>query len=154
MSEKPVANVVIQPAILYSVTVLSILLLDWVVPLPLTRMSWVPWAGGIAFILAWLFWLWGAVSMRRAGTNILPINPSTALVAVGPFRISRNPLYLALSVSVVALFAIFNTWWGLVVLLPYQLAMHFWVVLREERYLEAQFGDAYREYCRSVRRWI
>lgn len=154
MSEKPVANVVIQPAILYIVTVVSIPLLDFLAPLPLTRMSWVPWAGGIAFILAWFFWLWGAVSMRRAGTNILPINPSTALVAVGPFRITRNPLYLALFVTVVALSAIFNTWWGLVVLLPYQLAMHFWVVLREERYLEAQFEDAYREYCRSVRRWI
>lgn len=154
MSAKSVANVAIQPALLYIFTIVAIPLLQWLAPLSLSSAPWTPQAGVVICGLAWLFWLWGAIAMRRAGTNILPINPSTALVAVGPFRITRNPLYVALFVSVACLALIFDTWWGFVLLLPYQLAMHFGVVLREEAYLLAKFEDRYRDYCRSVRRWV
>ena len=92
--------------------------------------------------------------MRAAGTNVRPSLPATAIVTTGPFRFSRNPLYCSLTLLYLGLTAIFNTWWGLIVLVPLLLVMHFGVVLREERYLERKFGDTYRQYRMSVRRYL
>ena len=80
---------------------------------------------------------------RRAGTAVEPWRPSTALVTDGVYRLTRNPIYLAMD-SVVA-----------VALLPPLLALvQFGVVSREERCLERRFGDEYRRYRASVRRWM
>ena len=56
--------------------------------------------------------------MHAAGTNISPLRPATAVVTTGPFRFSRNPLYLALTLLYLGLTLAFNTWWGIVVLVP------------------------------------
>jgi protein-S-isoprenylcysteine O-methyltransferase Ste14 len=149
-----VPAVVIQPALLYGATVAAIPVLHWLWPLSIVASQPVRVVGALLFIVASVFWSWGAGTMRRAGTNILPINPTVSLVKTGPFRISRNPLYVALAVTVIGVSLIFNTWWGIVLFVPYQLVMHFGVVLREEVYLQQLFGDAYRAYCLEVRRWL
>jgi protein-S-isoprenylcysteine O-methyltransferase Ste14 len=87
--------------------------------------------------------------MRRAGTNIRPDQPTLALVTDGAFRFSRNPLYLAATGLYVGVALLVDALWPLVLLIP-MLA----VVAREERYLEAKFGDAYRAYKARVRRWL
>ena len=83
--------------------------------------------------------------MQAAGTNVNPALPTTAIVASGPFRFSRNPLYLALTLLYLGLTLAFNTWWGIVVLVPVLIIMHRGVVLREERYLDQKFGETYRQ---------
>jgi protein-S-isoprenylcysteine O-methyltransferase Ste14 len=75
-------------------------------------------------------------------------------VATGPFRFSRNPLYVALTLIYVGLALLTNALWVLVLIVPVLLLMHYGVVRREERYLEAKFGDAYRAYRSSVRRYL
>ncbi len=92
--------------------------------------------------------------MQAAGTNINPYRPSTAIVTSGPFRYSRNPLYLALTLLYLGLTLAFNTWWGIVVLLPLVVVMDRGVVLGEERYLEQKFGESYRRYRSEVRRYL
>jgi protein-S-isoprenylcysteine O-methyltransferase Ste14 len=92
--------------------------------------------------------------MQAAGTNVNPALPTTAIVASGPFRFSRNPLYLALTLLYLGLTLAFNTWWGIVVLIPVLIIMHRGVVLREERYLEQKFGETYRHYRSKVRRYL
>ena len=98
-----------------------------------------------------------ALAMRRfraAGTNIPTPLPSTALVAGGPYRFSRNPIYLALTLIFLGLAAAANSLW-LLLLLPAVLAvMHYGVVLREERYLGGKFGERYLDYKARVRRWL
>jgi protein-S-isoprenylcysteine O-methyltransferase Ste14 len=92
--------------------------------------------------------------MKRAGTNILPTQPALALVRDGPFRRTRNPLYIA-AVGVYLGVAFWVD--GLVpfLLLPLVLAgLHWAVVMPEERYLEGKFGDAYRTYRSQVPRWL
>src|SRR4029434_8133859 len=79
---------------------------------------------------------------------------TTAIVASGPFRFSRNPLYLALTLLYLGLTLAFNTWWGIVVLVPVLIIMHRGVVQREERYLEQKFGETYRQYRSKVRRYL
>jgi protein-S-isoprenylcysteine O-methyltransferase Ste14 len=80
--------------------------------------------------------------------------PTTALVAAGPFRFSRNPLYVALTLVYVALALLTNALWVLVLIVPVLFVTHYGVVRREERYLEAKFGDAYRAYRSRVRRYL
>ena len=80
--------------------------------------------------------------------------PVLALVNVGPYRFSRNPLYLAMSIALLGVGLASNTYWTLL-LLPLAMAyMHFYVILLEERHLERLFGDEYLAYKSRVRRWI
>jgi protein-S-isoprenylcysteine O-methyltransferase Ste14 len=104
---------------------------------------------GAAFVVAS-----GAVLMKSAGTNVRPDRPTTAIIQRGPYRVSRNPLYMALTLAYLGLTIPINTWWCVLFLPPILLAMHFGVVLREEHYLERKFGDAYHNYCRRVRRYL
>src|SRR5262249_20687635 len=72
----------------------------------------------------------------------------------GPFRYTRNPMYVALMLLYVAgVLAIGNVWVA-ILLLPVFLALHYGVIIREERYLKAEFGGQYEEYQGRVRRWI
>jgi len=98
--------------------------------------------------------LWGIVTMRRARTNIYPGLPATALVTDGPFRFTRNPLYVALAILFAGLSLEVDMAWGFVVLVPLLLVMHYGVIRREERYLEGKFGDAYRAYLGRVPRYL
>ena len=92
--------------------------------------------------------------MRRAGTNIRPDRPATVIVTDGPFRFSRNPLYLSLTLVYVGIASMMNALWPLLLLVPLLLIVQRGVVLREERYLEAKFGETYRSYKTRVRRWF
>ena len=92
--------------------------------------------------------------MLDAGTNIRPNLPAKAIVTSGPFRFSRNPLYCSLTLLYLGLSAFLNTWWSLILLVPLLLVMHVGVVRREERYLERKFGEEYRRYRSSVRRYL
>jgi protein-S-isoprenylcysteine O-methyltransferase Ste14 len=91
---------------------------------------------------------------RRAGTRPLPWTPTEALVTSGPFRLTRNPMYLGMAVLYVGLALAFGLLWALVVLPVVLLAVDRLVIVREERYLERAFGEDYRAYRRRVRRWI
>lgn len=97
---------------------------------------------------------WGSATMHLAGTNVRPDRPATALVTGGPFRFSRNPLYLSLITLYLGITLFCNVMWALILLVPVLAFVHWRIVLREEKYLEAKFGDAYRDYKTRVRRWI
>ena len=92
--------------------------------------------------------------MRRAGTNISPSRPTTILVTSGPFRFSRNPLYVAGAVLLLGLALALNNLWGILALIPLSLVMHYGVILKEERYLDEKFGAPYRQYRLTVRRYF
>ena len=92
--------------------------------------------------------------MLAAETNINPFKPTMSIVSSGPFRFTRNPLYLALTLIYAGLTLVLNTWWCVVLLAPVLLLIHFGVVAREERYLERKFGGSYRQYRARVRRYL
>ena len=120
-----------------------------VLPQPAAR-----WIGIALCVAGAALILWGIVTMRRARTNIYPGLPATALVTDGPFRFTRNPLYVALAILFAGLALEVDMLWGFLVLMPLLLVMHYGVIRREERYLEGKFGDAYRAYCARVRRYL
>lgn len=98
--------------------------------------------------------LWGERTMHGAGTNVDPSKPSTAIVTSGPFRFTRNPLYLFLIGIYLGVTVAVASAWPFVFLVPMLLVLHFGIVRREERYLEAKFGERYRAYKARVRRWL
>ena len=93
-------------------------------------------------------------TMKAAGTNVHPSKPSLTIVRGGPFRFTRNPMYLALCLLQVALGFFLNDWITLLFVVPLAVVFHYGVVLREEQYLAAKFGEPYLQYKSQVRRWI
>jgi protein-S-isoprenylcysteine O-methyltransferase Ste14 len=91
---------------------------------------------------------------RRAGTSMIPFNPSTALVTSGPYRFTRNPMYLGMAFLYVGLAVAFDLIWALIVLPFVIAAVDQLVIAREEAYLVRKFGQPYCDYMARVRRWL
>jgi protein-S-isoprenylcysteine O-methyltransferase Ste14 len=85
---------------------------------------------------------------------MIPVRPATALITEGPFRFTRNPLYLSLALLYLGIALGLGVLWPIVLLPALMLLVQQLVVLREEAYLESRFGDAYRTYRKRVRRWL
>jgi protein-S-isoprenylcysteine O-methyltransferase Ste14 len=96
----------------------------------------------------------GFREMRRAETNVDPRQPTTAIVTEGPYRFTRNPLYLSMTLIYAGITALANAL-PAAVLFPIVLRIvRRGVIEREERYLERKFGDEYLIYKARVRRWL
>lgn len=96
----------------------------------------------------------GILALRRAGTSPNPRRPTTALVVSGPYQFTRHPLYLSMAAIYAGAALGTNAFWALV-LLPAAVALiDRGPMVREERYMERKFGDAYRAYKAKVRRWM
>ena len=149
-----VPNVLVLPPLLYGVALAVGFLLQWIDPRPVFSSNAGYWVGGVLLAFGVVLAIWGRRVMERAGTNVNPTLPTTVLVATGPFGFSRNPLYVALTLMYVGLAVLANALWVLVLLFPVLIIMHYGVVRREERYLEAKFSESYREYRSRVRRYL
>ena len=116
---------------------------------------WLAWTGGGCLLLLGLaLGKWGEDTLRRAGTSVNPVEPTTAIVTQGPFRFSRNPLYLSLTLAYLGISLLVNALWPLLLLPPLLVVVAWGVIAREERYLEAKFGALYLGYKARVRRWL
>ncbi len=104
--------------------------------------------GGILLALT------GLMLFRMAGTSPNPTRPTTGLVGRGPYRLTRNPMYLGLASVHAGISLLFNALWPLAALLPVLILIRWLVIAREERYLKQKFGEEYEEYARRVRRWF
>lgn len=97
---------------------------------------------------------WSVRTMQRHGTSVRPDQPALALVEDGPFRYSRNPIYLGMTLGYTGITLLLNNLWG-IVLLPVLLTfVRRGVIEPEERYLTARFGEQCVDYTRRVRRWF
>lgn len=116
-----------------------------------------PWGGvvGVALIAAGVAIMPPVLlRFRRAGTAFNPHKPASALITDGPYRLSRNPAYVALTLWYLGAGLLLNNGSVLLLAIPVLLAMDRWVVPREERHLEAKFGEQYLRYKSAVRRWL
>jgi len=148
-------GVVAFPPFIWLVSaVISALVHFFLIRLPIMSYSACLVCGIVLVILAPTL-AWSAlVAMRTAGTNVNPAKPALTIVGGGPFRFTRNPMYLALCLLQIALGFFLNDWITLVFVVPLALVFHYGVILREERYLAAKFGEPYLELKREVRRWL
>jgi protein-S-isoprenylcysteine O-methyltransferase Ste14 len=97
---------------------------------------------------------WAVGWFRRTGQDLKPWTPTTELIVRGPYRFSRNPIYLAMMLVTLGIGGLLARGWIAVLALLALLIVHFSAVLPEERYLEEKFGEPYRQYKASVRRYL
>ena len=160
MNDTPAtAQVIIRPPLGWGLAVLAGLALQWLEPLPFLLLGlpagWPDlWLGVVMFLLALALAVWAIATMTRAGSNVPTNRPTTTIVESGPYRFTRNPIYLGMFGGQIGLALAFDSLWLLLMLVPFALVIRYGVVAREEAYLERKFGDVYRSYRSRVRRWL
>jgi protein-S-isoprenylcysteine O-methyltransferase Ste14 len=155
-SSDDTAGVIAPPPLLYGAALAAGLALDFLVlRVPTGLPAAVRFGLATVCVLAALVLIGGALTgFRRAGTPAEPWQASTAIVTDGVYGYTRNPMYLAMALFYGAIAVAADSLITLLFLFPLLVVVHYGVVLREERYLERKFGDAYRHYKFAVRRWI
>jgi protein-S-isoprenylcysteine O-methyltransferase Ste14 len=122
-------------------------------------MSFIPWSnrgiiGAVVVACSIGLYGWCLISFRRAGTTVDLARPTTAIVTNGPYRFSRNPIYVSLTLLCIGVAIQVDSLWVLLLTIPSILIVHFMVILKEEKYLSEKFGEEYVQYKKSVRRWL
>src|SRR5947207_15174488 len=154
-SEPDVANLgLIRPPFVYLGSIALGLVLHLLWPARLVPLSVSTPAGAIVTVLAIALFVSAVRTLRAAGTPIPGNRPTTAIVRTGPYRFSRNPIYLAFSLLQLGLSIWVNSLALLLTLIPAFALMSLLVIPREERYLEARFPGDYSSYKAAVRRWL
>src|SRR5947208_16257218 len=130
------ANVIVRPPIAWALAVLAGRALNWLMPLPfLPAAVSAGWLGAIVFAPALALVAWAIATMTRAGSNVPTRLPTTTIVEIGPYRFTRNPIYLGMLLGLIGL-AIATSLWLLIALVPFAFVIRYGVVAREEAYLE------------------
>ena len=149
------AQVVIRPPLAWGLAILAGLALNWLVPLHFLPADLrAGWLGAMVFVLALALFTWAVVTITRAGSNVPTNRPTTTIVESGPYRFTRNPIYVAMFLALIGLAVAFDSLWPFITLVLFALVIRYGVVAREEAYLERKFGDVYRGYRSRVRRWL
>jgi protein-S-isoprenylcysteine O-methyltransferase Ste14 len=116
--------------------------------------AWGTVVGALLLIAAVGLFQFAVASFKHAQTSPKPHKPTTAIVTSGPFRYTRNPIYVAFTLAQVGIALSSRSGWILALVVPVLALVRYGVVAREERYLERKFGDEYVSYRARVRRWL
>ena len=151
------ARVIAPPPLIGLGALLLGLALDWILPADLVTTVLPLWTrlvlGGALVAGGFILMQTAKRAFQNLGTEVKPWLPSTQIVASGPYGYMRNPMYVAGLLIIGGLALALASDWTLVMLVPTAIVLHYGVVLREERYLERKFGDAYRQYRQAVSRY-
>jgi protein-S-isoprenylcysteine O-methyltransferase Ste14 len=148
------SGVRVPPPLIYLLALLLGLVLDRRLHVPFLShgvarvLGWPLVGGGLALVV------WFARTMQGADTTLRTDKPVSSLVQNGPFRYSRNPGYLSLTMLYAGIAILRNALWAILLLPLVGYVIQGKVIEREERYLERTFGEEYLAYKRRVRRWV
>ena len=147
-------GVPIAPPLLFVIPILALGVIEWFIPTSVIDGAprWI--LGALFFVAGIALTGSGFVTQKRAGTDPIPFNPSTRIVAHGLYRFTRNPMYIGFALTTFGLAILVDSTWMLLAIPIGLVSIDRIVVVREERYLERKFGEEYLSYKRRVRRWI
>ncbi len=148
------ADTITIPPLIYLAFFVVGFALDYVWPIAVLPQILQYGVGLAMVVLSGVIIAWTLPMFRRARTSFDVRKSTTVLITDGPFRFSRNPGYLALSLLYAGIAVIADSLWVLALLAPALFVMHYGVIAREELYLERKFGSQYFEYKARVRRWL
>lgn len=152
--EKDSPGIAIHPMIIYCLFALVGFGLERVWPLPYPAMPILEYVGYAFIALGMLLLLMASREFSTHNTTDSCSGCSTALISTGPFRFSRNPVYLGLLIMFIGFSMTSSNLWLLIVIVPMCLTVYQMVIAKEEVYLAAKFGEEYNHYKASVRRWV
>ncbi len=147
-------HVNVPPPVIFATGFITAYILERVFPLLLFIGYPFKLVGWFFGIVSMLIAISGVIVMLRARTNIHPHRAANHLVSGGPFRFSRNPLYLSQVLLTIAAALYLDICWAFLTLAPVVIIIQNYVIRREENHLEAKFGAEYLQYKRRTRRWI
>jgi protein-S-isoprenylcysteine O-methyltransferase Ste14 len=145
---------VARPPLVYLGSIALGVILHFVRPVSLLPRGVSSRFGAAVILFAIGLFVFAVRTFRAAGTPVPGNQPTTTIVGSGPYRFSRNPIYLAFSLFQLGIALWVNTLWLVLTLLVAMAIMSLVVIPREERYLEARFPSEYPPYKASVRRWL
>ena len=145
---------ILRPPLVYLAAIALGLLLEGVWPVAFVPGTVNAPLGVTTVLVAVALFVSAVRTLRAAGTPVPGDRPTTLIVRAGPYRYSRNPIYLAFSLLQLGIALWANNLWLLITLVPAVALMSFVVVPREERYLESHFAPDYLPYKAAVRRWL
>jgi protein-S-isoprenylcysteine O-methyltransferase Ste14 len=150
-----VANLgLVRPPFVYLISLVAGAMIQLAKPLPFLPGTLARPIGLPLVVVAIALFSYSVLKFRAAGTPVPARKPTTVIVRTGPYRFSRNPIYLAFSLLQLGIAIWVNSVWLLATLVGAVALMHFVVIPREERYLERKFGAPYLDYKAIVRRWL
>jgi protein-S-isoprenylcysteine O-methyltransferase Ste14 len=153
-NERDRADIILLPPLIYlGGLVVGFIVESWI-PTTLGDRGLLTVLGVAGLVAGGLLGAWGDVTMKRAGTSPFPWKATKAIVDSGPYRFTRNPLYVAQALMHAGIAALGDSSWALAALLPVLVVVRYGVIKPEEEYLTRKFGDAYVAYARRVRRWL
>ena len=152
MTENPSGAV--HPTFFMVLWALLTLVLSYLWPLDLPQVSYLKMAARVIVVAGGLLLLWAQFALWRQGTTADHNKPTVTLVTGGPYRISRNPIYLGLVLLFTGIALAYGKIWGLVLVVPFAVVLHFRTILPEENYLARTFGERFVRYRNTVRRWL
>lgn len=141
----------LPPPLVYVAALWGAWELNKLLPLAFPELAGPGWA---LVVLGGSLLLWAVWTMFRHKTTVNPYKEVAHLVQGGPFRFSRNPIYLADSVIYSGVMLIWGNLWPLLLYPLVWAAIRYGVIRNEEAHLAARFGEAYAQYRKQVRRWI
>jgi protein-S-isoprenylcysteine O-methyltransferase Ste14 len=145
---------VVRPPLVVLVSLLAGAVLTVAWPLPFFPSVLRLPVGSLLVAMAMALFSYSIRQLRMAGTPVPGNKPTTVIVRTGPYRFSRNPIYLAFFVLHLGLAIWVNSLWLVATVIPTVVIIAVVVVPREERYLTERFGAEYLHYKASVRRWL
>ena len=145
--------IALPPFIYLSGLVLGVIL-HWFYPLAFLPGKLTLSLGTLCILVSIVLVVTAMRAFRKAKTNIDTRKPTTSIVTAGPYRFSRNPIYLSMTLLFVGIAILVNSLWILLALIPVLVMMRFGVIDREEIYLAKKFGEEYIRYKARVRRWL
>ena len=151
-------NVRIPPPLLFAMPLLTGFIVQHFVPTHIVHGAYaervIRMVGWAEMAIALALNGWAIATFNRLQTSVIPRRRARTLAYEGPYKLTRNPMYLGFTVLYIGITFVANAFWPLV-FLPEAIALTYLFAIRlEEAYLTREFGDAYRDYCSRVRRWI
>jgi len=153
-ADKHGPGVRLQPPIIYAISILSAIGLNNIWPQAMPYGLHGRTIGVILIAVALLIATWSLQAFYKANTDVRPDRPDSALITTGPYRFTRNPLYIVLTLTQLTVAVWLDNLWVLLLVIPSVIVISLYAIAREEAYLEKLFGQDYLDYKRRVRRWL
>ena len=148
-------KIIAPPPLIYFLTIVEGVILQYYAPfyifepnIPILMLAIILFVAGSVLLI------WSVLTMKAVKTSVNPYKTTTTLVIEGPYKFSRNPIYLALTSFYISIALVYNSLWLFLLLIPMLTLLWWGVIQREEIQLEDRFGEAYIAYKKRVRCWL
>ncbi len=148
------AGVITIPPFIYIIGLLIGLLIHYFYPLGFLPENLSIWIGVPLMLIAFPIAVMAFKTFKKAENDPAVRTPTTTIVSVGIYRLTRNPMYLSMAILYLGITCWVNSLWSLLFLIPVLIVVNAGVIKREEKYLEEKFGEEYLQYKSKVRRWL